>query len=324
MSSSESSERAQKGLSHVKKFFKKYSHDEESKFRLLTSLKMTSITIITFLMLAGLVSLLLKIDVYFFKANELTGIQNFEETFYEFMFNKLSSSLPYVAGLLVFINITAIYISDILLRPFRVIGDYCERKVNGEEGSYDPDFFTDLKLLTRFSEFFFNLIETAQKDGVIKPKEIPRKYTRIHQPVFETTFFLHYSLFILISFFAVFASAYAFAIDLNEQIIMLANQTLPQNPEVIYFLKHQGSIIEGILYFVLFSHMVMYSFLTTHLYFKVSAPAFGIFATMRSFLKGNYSSRVHLIGFYYLRPQCRKLNKYLDKIEKDLVKKEKS
>ena len=65
-------------------------------------------------------------------------------------------------------------------------------------------------------------------------------------------------------------------------------------------------------------HFLFYLGLSFHLYAKVSAPAFAIFATMRSFLKGNTKARVHLIGNYYARPETKKLNQYLDYIEKNV------
>jgi hypothetical protein len=63
-----------------------------------------------------------------------------------------------------------------------------------------------------------------------------------------------------------------------------------------------------------------YILLGLHLYSKVSGAAFGIFSTMRSFMKGNYSSRVHLVGFAHIREYTRKLNKYLDYIQNNFTK----
>jgi hypothetical protein len=41
---------------------------------------------------------------------------------------------------------------------------------------------------------------------------------------------------------------------------------------------------------------------------------------MRSFMKGNHSSRVHLVGYTHLREYTRKLNKYLDYIQNNFSK----
>jgi hypothetical protein len=265
--------------------------------------------------------ILLKSNLIFFKANEYTGIASFEELFFDFLFNKISNFLPYMLALMVGINIMAIYVSDLMLRPFRAIGAYCTSKIKGEDVSYNPDFFADLKLLTRFSELFFAYISMVEKDEALRPMDIPEKYTKIHQPVFESTFFIHFSLYILISVIGLSICVYIFAIDIHQGIIELARQTLPLGGPINYFLERQEELLSLVLRVVIGVHILMYGMLSFHLYHKVAGPAFGIFATMRSFLKGNTQNRVHLIGFYYLRPQCRHLNKYLDHLHRKLTKK---
>ena len=308
-------------------YLKKLKHDitnnEEVLFRLKTSLKMTSIPIFSFIILGMLLNIMMKMDIYFFQANSVAGIDGFAEIFYDYFFDKLSHFIPYIGALIVFVNILALYISDIMLRPFRNIGDYCEEKLNVEntDSSYDTDFFTDLRLLTRFADFFFSMIESRKDENKLDPVEIPTAFTKVHKPIFESSFFLHYSLSILISFLAVTATIYSFAISLNEGFTSLAQKTLPYNDKINFFLTQQSNILDDIILIVLVSHITLYIILALNLYSGVSTPAFGIFSTMRAFLKGNHDARVHLIGYAYVRPQCRKLNKYLDHLQKKYSKK---
>jgi hypothetical protein len=309
----------------LKKMYKNIKEswkDENSRFRRSTAIKMTFIPFLSFTFLAGLIAILLKMNVYFFEANQNTSLVSFEEVFFDFLFSKLSSYLPYGIALLIIVNMLALWTSGLLLRPFKAIANYCEGKVEGSAEVYNQDFFTDLKLLTQFSDFFFNHIEKQVRNETLplRPISIPQKYTRIHKPVFETQFFLHFFLYIFISVGLVSAAIYIFAVDLYGEIIILAKDTISLNDATKYFLTRQEEVLHGIIAGVSALHIFMYLLLTGHLYYKVSAPAFGIFATMRSFLKGNYNARVHLIGFSYLRGDCRKLNKYLDYIQKNLVK----
>lgn len=304
--------------------FKNLWKNEEAKFRILTSIKLTLIPMMSFALMGCFIWILLNMNLVFFRANEYRGISRFEEVFFDFISTSALDLVPYGALLLIFVNITGIYISDILLRPFRLIGEYCEKRNNTEDASYNPDFFTDLKLLSQFSEFFFSYMETAELNNQLHEVAIPKKYKRIHQPVFETTFFLHYLLYILASMLVVSIALYSFANGLFENIILLADQTLPNNPQVNQFLSDQKVIIDQIIWFVMTMSIMMYLLLATHLYQGVAAPAFAVFATMRAFLKGNHKQRVHLIGFPALRLQTRKLNKYLDWVERNLVQKEKT
>ncbi len=311
--------KASVGLPAVKAYWKKLWQNDEAKFRIRTSLKMTAIPLFCFAILFCFMWVLLSLNMIFFKANELVKIKEFEELFIHFISQELLELIPYGALLLIFINMAAIYTSDILLRPFRLIGVYCESRANGAEASYNPDFFSDLNLLSRFSEFFFSYIETAEKNRSLQKVVIPKKYTGIHEPVFETTFFIHYSLYILASLLVFSIGLYYMANGLYESIISLASQTLPNNQAINSFLNEEKSVISYIIRVVLITCGILYMALAAHLYYMVSSPAFAVFATMRGFLKGNYSQRVHLIGYSYLRPQMRKLNRYLDVIERELT-----
>ena len=79
-------------------------------------------------------------------------------------------------------------------------------------------------------------------------------------------------------------------------------------------------ILEDIVVLTMVLIAVSYTMLGFHLYAKVSGAAFAIFSTMRSYMKGNYSSRVHLVGYSYLRDYTRKLNKYLDYVQNYFAK----
>tara|TARA_R110002072_G_scaffold534_5_gene3799 strand:+ start:55633 stop:56589 length:957 start_codon:yes stop_codon:yes gene_type:complete len=300
---------------------RKFTKNEESKFRLWTSIKMTMIPIISVIIVGWMFILLLEVDFIFFKSFELTGIENFRVTYYDYIFDKLSNLALYLSILFIFLILTGVYVSDILLRPFRIIGEYCEEALENEKASYNPDFFNDLSLLTRFSEFFFSIIDNFRKAGSVQKVEIPSKYTKIHNPKFETTFFFHYSLYLFISFSLISAITYIFAMSLHDELLNFARETLPQQKQVMIFLEGQNDIFRSVLIAFSVTQLSLYIWLASHLYLKVSTPAFGVFATMRSFLKGNHKARVHLIGFPYLRPACRKLNKYLDFIERNYSEK---
>lgn len=300
--------------------FKKALKEEDVRFRLLTSLKMTLVPLLTFMIMGGLISIVLKMDLVFFKANGLLEMNSFEETYYEYIFHKLIELLPYLGVIIIFVYIAGLYVSDFLLRPFREISRYCEQKMENKDCSYNPEFLSELKLLTTFSEFFFSITESAEKNNGLPKVSIPKKYSRIRKPVFETAFFINFSLYIIISMILTSLFVYVFTVDLHDGLITLAQQTLTSRKEVQFFLEKQDDILETVTLTVVISHLIVYSLLSFHLYKMVSTPAFGVFATMRAFLNGKYNSRVHLIGFSYLRAYCRNFNKYLDQIESRFVK----
>ncbi|MBT3585250.1 MAG: hypothetical protein HN509_10095 [Halobacteriovoraceae bacterium] len=295
---------------------KELPRNDESKFRLLTTFKIVSIPIVTLAVLSAFLWLLLTMDLYFFEAHGVAGLKDFKSTYFDYVLQNLVEMFPWLCLFLIMVVVIGMYISVLIMRPFKLIGDYCEGFLENEDSQYDPDFFTDLKLLTRFSEFFFTTIGNAKVYQELKPLEIPKKYTRIHQPVFESGFMIQYSLFIIIISIATAVGIMVIGVETHDLIISLAQRTLPPNKIIHFFLDKQKDTLAIILWGIVALQVVLYGALALHLYQYVASPAFGIFATMRSFLKGNYSSRVHLIGHYYLRGQCRKFNKYLDYIQK--------
>lgn len=306
-------------LQSIKKAITQVFNDDESRFRLLTTIKICSIPLITILIMIGLILVILRLDLLFFEAHGLSNIDSLAETFYDYILKNVLETLPYMGLFFVVLIFIGVYIANLFLRPFRLISEYCEKAMKDVSASYDPDFFTDLKLLTRFSEYFFNFMENGVKEGVIKKTTVPAKYTKIHSPVFEKDFFIQFSFLIVLTSIVVGVSLNLAAVEIHDGLISLAHEILKPTTVVKHFLEQQTRLLQDVLLFVTTLHVFLYLFLAIHLYGKISAPAFGIFATMRSFIKGNHSSRVHLIGNYFLRPHCRVINKYLDYLQKNYV-----
>lgn len=308
------------------KLIKRYYEDEEFMFKFSTGLKFVSISLGFTLAVHLFTYLLLKINLIYFVANGYPGAAEFQEAFIDFVYSSLNDEIPYVIIAIVFIFLLGFYVSGIMIRPFKVISRYCEERLENKEHYYSPDFFSDLKLLTSFSVFFFAKIDEAKGKGKLEKIDVPHDFTRIHKPVFEKNFFFNYLFIIVI--FALLTSAGIFAANnaVREQIYALSQKFL-SNASVVsngkgirYFIEEQFNVADIAVYFFIFMHILFYCLFGVHLYGKVSGPAFAVFATMRSFLKGNYHNRVHLIGHSYLRDDTRKINKYLEHIQKTLTK----
>lgn len=295
--------------------------DEQAKFRLFTIAKIISVSIFTLIVQALVIYLILNIDMIFFQSHNVTGVDQFESVFFDYIINQISNYTWQILTFLIFIVVIAMYISKLIMRPFNLIGNYCEKYMTeGESASYDPDFFTDLKLLTRFSEYFFLQVETAFKNNILLDAEIPHKYRGIFKPKFELSFFLQFFIILFVVSILSTIGLYVMTTNIYESLIALASDTLVLNKNTQSFLSMQENLFRNVIISLTLVHFLAYVFLSIHLYSKVSAPAFAIFATMRSFIKGNRRARVHLIGNYHARPNTIKLNRYLDYVDKKLSK----
>ena len=309
----------------MKNYFKlpeiisKILNNEEKMFRIGMGVKFFGISLICTLSVLLFIYLIIQVDLIFFVAHGFPGAQEFKDAFAEYILSSLFDEIVYsfLSGGVIFG--VGYYLSGVMIRPFKAIGNYCIDKINDKKNFYEPDFFSDLKLLTSFSVYFFSKIDEAHIKGKLLPVEIPPQFTGIHKPNFEKNFFLNY--FFIIAIFGLISSLGIIALnfEIREQIFVLASKFLSKNQSATYILEEQFRIINIGVYFLVGLHLVLYFMLGVHMYSKVATPSFAVFATMRSYLKGNHHSRIHLIGYYYLRNDCRKINKYLEHVYKNLT-----
>ncbi len=297
---------------------KKNYNDDILRFRLVVALKVLFISVITLAILTLFMAIFLKINLIFFEANGYSQIKALEEAYYDYILTSVHKFVPFVIVFLIVNYFVGVYIAETLRRPFRMIGEFCDKRLLKDETiNFNPNFIVDLKLLTTISEFFFNMIDTIRGSEQNLKIKIPEKFTRIHRPVFEKAFFIHYSFFIIITSVVAIIGMSLLFIDIHESIVALSVKMLDANKSVRYFLTKQTEILNSILWVIVFIHVVLSFLLSLHLYNYISHPAFALFSTMRGFLKGSTYSRVHLISHKFIRDDMRKFNKYLDYLEKN-------
>ena len=306
----------------IKSFkFNKLFKEEDSRFLLFCGLKFSMIFLAISFLIYYFVWVILSINSLYFESNGFFSGSDMQEAFFYSATQAFYNFGPIILGFFVCLFFVGAYIGKILIRPFKLIGEYAELKIQGEKMDFSPDTFSDYKLLTRFSEFFFRYLDDAIKRKVLEPNTIPPSFSKIHKPVFERVFFFHFMLFVFMviivtSYFTSYMSG-----EIHEQVINLAVQFLENKSEgSVYFLTKQKEITDS--FSIVIQSLIFFSYLglSFHLYSKVSGAIFGFFTTMRSFMKGNTKARVHLLGYAQIRPYSRKFNKYLDYIERECSK----
>jgi len=131
---------------------------------------------------------------------------------------------------------------------------------------------------------------------------------------------LHFGILLIIICLSVGIFIIENASAVYNSIVDLGLITLKDKKVVSKFLMEQTFIVDDIAVLTVVLIVISYTALGFHIYTKVAGAAFGIFSTMRSFMKGNHSSRVHLLGFANVREYTRKINKYLDYIQNNFAK----
>lgn len=293
--------------------------DEDTRFMMITGLKVSGISFLINLVVYGLLFQVMRLNYVFFRAHGSQDLMD-ESVFYGYLLTEASDNLTISFIFHILLFFIGVYVGWLILRPFRMMGEYCEEVIENRNAIYKVDEFSTYKLLTRFSEFFFEYLRESRKRGEIVINSIPPQFSGIHRPVYDRIFMLHFGLLLVI----IGISGSVFVIEnasaVFESMIELSTKTLVKSKEASRFFSAQTFVIDDIVALSIILITISYLALGVHLYEKVSGAAFGIFSTMRSFMKGNYSSRVHLLGYVHLRGYTRKLNKYLDYIQNNFKK----
>lgn len=293
-------------VSEIRRVFK----TEDSRFVLFVGLKVSAISFGISLIVYWFIFQIVRMNYGFFQAH---GFSEFNKTiFYQFVGKESVENLIAIFIYHIILFFIGCYLGWLILRPFRTIGDYCEHVMDKSHAIYRVEQFNTYALLTRFSEFFFEFLRESRNKNSLDTHSIPPQYSKIHKPVFDKIFALHIGL--LLIFISIGSAVFIIqsSSSIFESMIELAVKTLSNPNEVTRFFSQQMFVLDEIVNLTVFLITVSYVLLGFHLYSKVSGPAFGIFATMRAFMKGNHSSRVHLVGYGYVRDYTRKINKYLD------------
>ena len=297
-------------LGHYRKLFK----SDETKFIIFVGLKVTFISAFVNLSVYYFLFQIMRLNLAFFKAH---GFPEFYEgtPFFDYIVQESLDQIPVFAAFHIFLFFIGVYLGWLILRPFRMIGAYCEEVLGNPNTIYKIDEFSTYRLLTRFSEFFFEYLRESRLKGTMTSNSIPPQFSKIHQPVSDKIFMLHFGILLVIIAISSCLFVTENAESVYRNMLELAGSTLKDKTAVNKFFADQMFILDEIIRLVIFGITIGYTMLGFHLYNKVAGSAFGIFSTMRAFMKGNHFSRVHLLGFSYIRDYTRKLNKYLDYME---------
>jgi hypothetical protein len=304
-------------ISDLRKVFK----SEDSRFMLSVGLKVSSISLAISVFIYWFLFEVMRLNYSFFRAYGFPQLQD-ENLFFDLVIGEALDNLPVLFLFHIVLFFLGSYVGWIILRPFSTLGDYCQAVLENPNTVYKVEEFTTYRLFTRFSEFFFEFLRETRKRNKILYNSIPPQYSKIHKPVMDKIFMLHFGILLII-----IAIVSAFFIIKNtstvyESMVELAIKTLKDQQSVSRSFSEQLFIQNDIVWLTVILISMSYILLGFHLYAKVSGAAFAIFSTMRSFMKGDYSSRVHLVGYAYLRDYTRRLNKYLDYIQNNFVKDE--
>lgn len=303
-------------ISELKKIFQ----TDESRLILGTALKMWFISIVVELLVGYILFSNIRLNYHFFSSHGYRGIDELSDAYFYHVTADMIDAIPWILGFHIIIFFMGMYMGHLMLRPFKRIGNYCTEVINSPNTVYRTEEFSAYRLLTRFSEIFFDHLSAGRLKGKVEKRDIPPQFMGVHKPVLDGQFLFHFSFFLIIIMIVSIAGIMGFASNIQENTTQIAIKMLKADPKIISAYFHDQSFLIDEMWILTAVLIIgLHVVLGLHLYSQVSGASFAIFATMRSFMKGSWQNRVHLVGYLYLRESTRALNKYLDWVEKNLT-----
>ena len=293
--------------------------DDNQKLRLKIGLMLVCVPIFAWAILALYFYILMELNFSFLSASFPGAVEALRTKFDDFWGEKFFFYLSVFGSQLLLNLFLGLHISARLVRPFRRMASFCTGALTSKSVGYEPDFFSDFKFLTSFTDYFFSHLQKCRQTGVWTNQTIPPHYAKVRGPVFERSYFL--SIFVLMSILTGIAIIYLYflTVDLQSDLVSLSITVANQHgSSEIFIIKDQTHILNTVLYFATGILLFIYAILTVYFYQLASDAAFAFFATFRAFIKGQTHSRVHLLGHGHLRSYGREVNAYLKTVEQEL------
>lgn len=305
--------------------FQKRPDYEGLKFGALIGFQVCFIALFVVLLVAHALWIMLSMDSIFFQANGLLDIKELREAYFDYLLSSGLGNFPLYLFYFLCLFVFGLYVGKILVLPFENIGTYSAKRKDGIEANYDPAFFSDYRLLTRFSDFFFHYLDECERNNKISKTTIPPQFSKIRNPGLDPVFILHFFLYVIVISVMVSFSVLELVTNVYENLISLALKgATTGNKAMTYLLINQTYLFDSLRIFSFGISLIAFSIQGIILHNKLSHAAFAFFATMRSFMKGKYHARVHFLGYSYIRNYSRMFNKYLDYMERSYANKENS
>ena len=295
---------------------------EYSKFQLINGLTFVGIFLLVVLVVTYNLYVIIDFNSdYVFAISKSEGFAGFDKDFKQaFVDYLLGNSISFVGpimGVMVILFFLGVYISNVLVRPFRFVALHCENVLKNPHTEFEPDWLSGYRLFTRFAELFFSQFSFKKiVNGPPQDIYLPKYYAKIHRPVTDWIFVSHFTLVMVI----VSAISCIAIIGFNDALFDSLLSFTVSYAKIgasgsIEMLEYQSKLLYSMYLPIMIISVILNFLLAFHMYNKVSGAAFGVFSTMRSFLKGNYSARIHLIGYNVLRDNTRTINKYFEYLE---------
>ena len=281
--------------------------------------KLISVSLISFAIIIYGMWIFLNMVYAFFKASGYPTSDQFKYGFYDYIFTDLSNYFSY--GIIFFIVLFCIgmYLSYILLHPFRLLSKFSDKMMNGEDIEWELSWFDRRKYLLEFSQHFFSNLGKCKNSGSVVKGIMPDHLKKIDGVVFDKFYYTMYICFLCIIILMTSTAIFIVSQHMFESIISIAMKNLQMKDSLITFFAQQGEVLNSMILISITIMMILYYVVGNQIFNKINGVSYAYFRSLRHIYKGDWTVRIQLrFGDPGMKDSI-KMNSLLDYINQEMI-----
>lgn len=292
---------------------------DESRFILVSGLKIFLIPLIAFSFIAYMIWIFMTMTHLFLETNGLLQDDFVRMAFYEHSFFSVIERIQVLAAYAVSMFLLGCYLGHLLLRPFNSLKNFAITSLAEADMEYQPaHMFSRMNLLSDFGATFFSQLRIFRQTGKRLPVVLPRRFKAINSPILDRAFLVQYVSIMTIVAGITIVFFYFTTVEVHNQIVDLAIGSLPDTNQALeLFLRKQKSVLLSVNIVSSIMIFALYIFTGMGMIKRLNGATYAVFNALRKYLNGDYKCRIFVRQEDPVRSQAKIINSYLDKIEKE-------
>ena len=276
-------------FNRIKYCFKNIFSSQDSKYYIVTSLKFSSVPILSFIFVAYSLWNVLGINFIYFKSQ---GFDQGPDVFYDQIFINISQYALYFLINFFITFMFGLYLSYLALRALDEIEEYSFLLLKNINTKFKINKFNKNKLIYQVARIFFRYIKIYVKRGKVARFNLPEQLLRLKKPPRDKVFLTQYLFIVIIVSLSSSTLLYAFINDLFQELFNTGLQLLPKAPTANSFLNSQENILLKIYSIAIFINCTCYFLISKSIIKTIDGVSFGFARDMIKVVKGQHSIRL--------------------------------
>jgi hypothetical protein len=301
-------------IDNFKAQFSTSFQSQDSKFFIITALKITIVPLIAFCVVFYSFWTVLEMNFNFFAANGfLTGEDN-KATFYDTVLFNISDYFMYFAAIMIGVFLVGLLTSYFALRSFSSVENFIHKIEDDIGANFHVKGLNQSKLINQVSKIFFKYIQLYVVNKSSPKFKLPKNLQVLSSPPLDKVFFLQYLSMVGIICLITNITLFSFTHELYQEIVAAGIRLLPGNQVVANFLVAQEGILFNIYAIAIIMNVTLYLGISNSIIRTIDGVSYGFARDMLQIVNGDHTMRLRPRNADPGKKVALSLNSLLDEI----------